>query len=113
MNLAQMYFKSLPDSNHGRLFSPRRERAKILKNQTRPKYSRLLASSQSMYCFCHCASFVSKVYYRCVYKHTVSVGGHYMAQKYRKESLPLLIHTILTLVMIGLLASACALGGSP
>ncbi len=34
-----------------------------------------------------------------------------MTQKYRK-SLPLPIHTILTLVMVGLLASACALGGS-
>lgn len=33
-----------------------------------------------------------------------------MKQKYRK-SLPLPIHTILTLVMVGLLANACALGG--
>src|SRR5437660_819394 len=64
-----------------------------------------------MYCFCHCASFVFRVYYRCVYKHTVSVGGYCMTQKYRK-SLPLPIHTILALVMVSLLASACALGGS-
>jgi kumamolisin len=34
-----------------------------------------------------------------------------MTQKYRK-SLPLPMHTILTLIMVGLLASACALGGS-
>src|SRR5215467_110433 len=100
---------------HFRAAKPREHAAREgedSENQARSENSRLLASSQSMYCFCHCPSFVSKVYYRCVYKHTVSVGGYCMAQKYRKKSLLLPIHTILTLVMVGLLASACALGGS-
>src|SRR6266699_2698754 len=63
-----------------------------------------------MYCFCHCASLISRVYYRCVNKHTASVGGYCMTQKH-KTSLPLPIYTMLTLAIVGLLASACALSG--
>src|SRR5258708_12578141 len=65
-----------------------------------------------MYCFYHCTSFISRVYYRCVNKHTASVGGYCMTQKHKKSP-PLPIYTMLTLAIVGLLASACALlGGS-